>query len=48
MGRYDWVALAGLALIAAGMYLIYPPAALLTFGAGLVLFGMAGARGEMK
>lgn len=48
MGRFDMVALIGLALIAAGAYLIYPPGALLVAGAGLILFGIAGARGEAR
>lgn len=44
MDRWDVVALAGLALMAAGLYFIYWPLALLVPGAALLLLAIFGAK----
>jgi hypothetical protein len=41
---YDLFALAGLALIAVGLWLIYPPAALIVTGAAILTLGIWGAK----
>ncbi len=42
----DGVILTGLAILTAGIWLIYPPAALIEMGLALVLCGVALARGR--
>lgn len=46
MNRWDILFIAGLLFIAAGAAVIYPPAGLIVFGAGLAAMGVAGAIGE--
>ena len=41
---YDIVALAGLALLVTGLWLVWPPLALIVCGALLLAFGVWGAR----
>ena len=44
LDRYDMAALVGLGLLAWGAALIYAPLGLIILGAGLMAFGVAGAR----
>lgn len=43
MDRYDLLTLIGLALLAGGLYLVYPPMALIVPGVVLVAVGVIGA-----
>lgn len=44
MDQHDVLALVGLALVAAGLWLLHPSAALIGVGATLLLAGVRGAR----
>lgn len=48
IGRFEVIALAGLALVSAGLHQVYPPAALIAPGAVLFLVGVFGARGQAR
>lgn len=43
MDRFDLLALIGLGLLSTGLYLIYPPLALIVPGCFLLLIGLLGA-----
>jgi hypothetical protein len=43
MDRNDAVTLMGVGLLAAGLWMVYPPAALIAVGLALVIFGILGA-----
>lgn len=44
MDRFDFISLIGLALLAAGLYLVYEPFALIVPGVLLIVAGTLGAR----
>lgn len=44
VNRYDFAALSGLILTAVGLYMIYPPLALIVPGVFLVVAGVLGSR----
>lgn len=46
MDKFDFLALAGLALLAGGLYLIYAPLALIITGLFLLGVGLMGARNK--
>lgn len=41
---WDIIALGGLALLATGLWWVYPPLALIVVGAGALVFGLWGAK----
>lgn len=48
IGRFEVIALAGLALVSAGLHQVYPPAALIVPGTILFFVGVFGARGQVR
>ncbi len=48
MNKYDYFSLAGIGCIAVGLWMIYPPAALIAVGLALVVLGILGAWAEAR